>query len=829
VCFILPAEIYHGSSFPAKMPKHEKKQDTTQYLVTQDRQDKFSDDVYMTMANQIEEIRSSISMYVSPLGTQGGLHLCKEIINNAIDEAMNAESKINTRKIYVTFNEGTRQFTITDEGRGIPLDFLKDTVCKKHMGTKTIGKANRNKDLAGMNGVGLTVIAALSDYMSITSYRGFKAKTLEFHDGVLSEGKVQTLKKERYGLSVSSIPSEKYLGPMDLTRDIVEDYFRHMSYILRGDISIYYEGSLGDDKHKILYKRSGLKTNVEYLSSSLEFAPVEVECENEDFGLEVAFSYDRSLDEMICDSYANYIITTEGGTHEQVAQRAICEFLSREAKKLDPTNKIEISYDDCRKGLVMAVNCRHVKPILEGQHKSKLSSQDVLKSGRYMIQKVLTAYFHENPGLLRKIIGYLRNVAKARLESNKIKGVSTSHKPMSLLQDAEIKGFFNISDRYWKGYKELYICEGDSAAGALENCRNKKYQALYGVMGVTDNIYDMSLSQLMNAPTFRNLVTILGCGIGKDFDLNKLRYNKIIICADSDSDGRYITSLIMCFFLIFMPEVIEAGRLFKAMPPLYLLKKDGKFKYYKGREFLYDKRELYQIENTAIANNVEFALDGDNKNIKRGLTKKEAIDWLNMNAEYMLELNNLAARSSCGPTVVEYAAYFKLVCGKDEQRFKMMIERQFPEMTYDIQTQSLSGSWDLKEFSLICDKLFMRSAERYMALLVKNPSLFVYVKNKNDDSDYYDKMTIGQFLGSMGAQYSLGIEQRFKGLGEADAYLLFMTTMNPKTRKLLRITMPDKKKAEEVFQLLHQKSEKMIEARRDLLDNTTISYADIDN
>lgn len=783
----------------------------------------------MTMANQIEEIRSSISMYVSPLGTQGGLHLCKEIVNNAIDEAMNAESKINTRKIYVTFNEGTRQFTITDEGRGIPLDFLKDTVCKKHMGTKTIGKANRNKDLAGMNGVGLTVIAALSDYMSITSYRGFKSKTLEFHDGELKEGKIENLKKERYGLSVSSIPSEKYLGPMELTRDIVEEYFRHMSYILRGGITIYYEGTLGDDKRKILFKRSGLKANVEYLSSSLEFPPVEVECENDDFGLEVAFSYDRSLDETVCDSYANYIVTTEGGTHEQVAQRAICEFLTREAKKLDPTNKIEISYDDCRKGLVMAVNCRHVKPILEGQHKSKLSSQDVLKSGRYMIQKVLAIYFHENPGLLRKIIGYLRNVAKARLESNKIRGISTSRKPTTFLEDAEIKGFYNISNRYWKGYKELYICEGDSAAGALNNCRNKKYQALYGVMGVTDNIYDMTLTQVMNSQTFRNLITILGCGIGKDFDLSKLRYRKIIICADSDSDGRYITSLITCFFLIFMPEIIEAGILYKAMPPLYLLKKDGKFKFYKGREFLYDKRELYQIENTAIANNTEFVLEGVRPNQVKALTKKEAIEWLNMNSEYMLELNNLAARSSCGPTVVEYAAYYKLLCGKDERQFKMMIEKQFPEMTYSIEDQSLSGSWDLQEFSLICDKLFMKSAARYMDLLSKNPSLFVHVRNKNEGADQYTKMTIGQFLSSMGEKYSMGIEQRFKGLGEADAYLLFMTTMNPKTRKLLRITMADRDKANEVFQLLHQKSDKMIEARRELLDKTTISYADIDN
>lgn len=802
----------------------------TKYLITKDSQLKFKDDVYMQMANQIEEIRSSVSMYVSPLGTMGGLHLCKEIINNALDEAMNADSTVNSGRITMAFDEMTRKFTIIDEGRGIPLDFLKDTVCKKHMGTKTIGKANRNKDLAGMNGVGLTVIAALSDYMAITSHRGNHCQTLEFKDGVLNEGEVKAQKEEQYGLTVVCIPSEKYLGKMDLTCDVVEDYLRHMSYVLRDGISIYYEGTpLEGKKHKILYKRAGMKSNVEYMETSLEFPPVEISVENADFGLEIAFSYSKNVDGTICDSYANYIVTTEGGTHEQISQRAICEFLSREAKTLDPTNKIEIQFDDCKRGLVLAVNCRHVKPILEGQHKSKLSSQDVLKSGRYMISKALTAYFHENPGLLRKILGYLRNVAKARLESNKIRGVSTSKKPTTLMEDAAIKGFYNIANRHFKGYKELYICEGDSAVGALNNCRNAKYQALYGIRGVTDNVFDMNVAQLMECDVFRNLVTILGCGIGKDFDPKKLRYRKIIICTDSDSDGRNITSLLLNFFINFMPELIEMGVIYKAMPPLYLL--DGKTgkKFYSGPNFLYDKRELYQIQNKAIAQNIQIAIDTEDKKSKHLMSKKEAMDWLELNAEYLLELDALSTKSTCHPTIVEYVTYFKLAAGNDEKKFQKMFEKTFPDMRYSIADQSIRGSWDLEQYSLICDKLFMKDAQRYITLLIQNPSLFVYVKNPNDEYDEYEKMTIGQFLSQMGNLYHLGIEQRFKGLGEAEAELLFLTTTNPKTRKLLRITMPDRKKAMDIFTLLHKKSDKEIERRRELLDKTTISYADIDN
>lgn len=809
--------------------------DNTKFLITKDKQTAFTDDVYMKMANEIEQIRSSVSMYVSPLGTMGGIHLLKEIVNNAIDEAMNEKSSsINSKKIYVTFDERSTKFTVTDEGRGIPLDLLKEVVCEKHVGTKTMGKANRNKDLAGMNGVGLTVVAALSDYMSITSYRGKHAKTLEFKDGQLHEGKPITLKKEQYGCSDVIIPSEKYLGPMEITCDIVEDYFRHMSYILRGGIEIYLEEIDKDGKkHKTVYKRKGLVDNVNFLSSSLEFSPIEIEVENEFFGLEIAFSYDRTLNDMLCESYTNYIITTEGGVHEQTAQRAICEFLSREAKKLDPNNKVEITYDDCKRGLVMAVNCRHVRPVLEGQHKSRFSSPDVAKFGRSMIANELTTYFHNNPGMLRKIINFLRQVAKARLEANKIKGVGTKQRVSTFLEDAEIKGFSNISDRYSKGYKELYICEGESASGALLNCRNSRYQALYGIMGVTDNVYDMNLTQLMKTTVFKNLIRILGCGVGSEFDIHKLRWNKVIICTDSDSDGRNITSLILCFFLVFMPELITAGKIYKAMPPLYVLKKDSLRKYYKGREWLYDKVELYRLFDDIVSSNVEIVLDDGTKK-KNGdkmkiLSKKEAMKWMMMNAEYSLELENLGKKSTCGERIIEYVCYYKLIYGNNTKKFKEMIEKQFPEMEYDMKTKSLAGTWEGEQFSLICDSLFDRSAVRFLKVLTQNPSLFVYVKGSKNGDTKFDKMTIGEFFDTMGRRYIIKIDQRFKGLGEAEAELLFITTMNPKLRKLLRITMPDTKKAIDTFKILHQKSEAMIDERRKLLDEADISYADIDN
>lgn len=219
--------------------------------------------------------------------------------------------------------------------------------------------------------VGLVVTAACSSYFSMISYRGDSYKMIEFVNGELKEGKVTKLKTPKHGLCVKFIPSSKYLkGDVNLEAYMIEDYLRKMSYIMRNDIKInLYEYSKDMDKKDynkgkpstiIKYKRQGLSENVKYISSNLEFQPVDVACITDDFDLELAFSYDKTLDETVVNSYCNYVNTTEGGNHETVALRAICDFFTREAKKLDPNSKYEIAFEDCKKGLIYCVNCRHV-------------------------------------------------------------------------------------------------------------------------------------------------------------------------------------------------------------------------------------------------------------------------------------------------------------------------------------------------------------------------------------------------------------------------------------------------------------------------------------
>lgn len=307
----------------------------------------------------------------------------------------------------------------------------------------------------------MTVTVSLTDYMSIETFRGNMSKLIEFKDGVPKEHPAKKLKNEMHGLSTTIIPSEKYLGKINLTYDLVEDYLRTMSYILPPFIETHYyrEDEKGKTYNHIKYKCEGLSACTKYLSSSLETNPIDIRVETDKFDLEVAFSYDKTTNDIVCQSFANAIITREGGNHEIACQRAICDFFTREAKKMDPTHKLEVAYDDCKRGLVMAVNCDHSAPQLEGNAKSKLANVDVLKEGKTLIQQALQKYFNNDPALLRKIIGYLRQMAKIRLESNKIKGISTK-KASTFLDDAEIKKYYPIANRNFKGTTELFISEG---------------------------------------------------------------------------------------------------------------------------------------------------------------------------------------------------------------------------------------------------------------------------------------------------------------------------------------------------------------------------------
>lgn len=815
------------------------------FLQSTDNVSGVKDDQFIALRDELSQIRLARGMYVGDGGNKGAFHLFKEIFNNSLDEMNNEQNaRKKVKRIYVTFSEKKQKFTVLDEGRGIPMDILKEAIMTKHVTTKNLSLSDsRNKKQTGLNGVGQTLVLALSDMMEVTTFRGTQMKKLSFLDGNLVDEVVCPLKKDDQmtGTMTEFIPSKKYLGDFHIDNDMILDFLRNMSYIVEPDVELTLTLEDAPKKHKThVMKAQGLEAAVKYMSSDLEFPPVTVKVVTNEYDLSIAFSYDKSVNNTEFTSYCNYVITDFGGSHETVAQQAICQYFTREAKRLEPNAKQEISFDDCKNGLMIAVNLEHIHPEFESQNKERVSNK-FTNDDKKLISDAIYNVMNNNGGVLKKAITYLRNVSKARQEANKIKGVKLV-KQTTFLDDAEIPKFFPTTDRNANHYKELYLCEGDSAAGGVDNCRNRTYQAILTINGVTDNVHDCSLPQLLQKTTFKNLLTVLGCGVGPNFDINKLRYNKIIICTDKDIDGNNITSLLLCFFITFLPELIYQGKVYKAMPPLYLMDQVSLKKYYKGREWLYDKYEYYNLYHSIIADNVDLWFeDTPDDVLKSGKTpkitapyitkfsKKQVIEWMNLTSEYSTELNNLGKKAACNTTLLEIICSFKRHF-KNKKDFETAIKNNFPEMHYDPANESLMGSWEGDYFSLICDKLFDYSASRYLQQLYKNAdNVYVWFKSKKDTDGTPTRCTVGQFLDIMTSTINLKIEQRFKGVGEAEAPLLFKTTVNPKFRKLYKITIEDIKEAKATFELLHGKSADLRERRRELLDSASISYADIDN
>ena len=811
---------------------------------------KYQDDVFEHLTNEFEQIQTCAGMYIGSKGAAGAIHLFKEIFNNALDECNNPKSPADW--IRITLYKAGRCLSVEDNGRGIPFDKMVEVCTEKHSGTKFGRKFN--KESAGCNGVGLTVTVAFAKKFEMRCDRGNQYKVISFDECVLDDGPITNQKKERYGTSISFTPSEKWLGEFEFTDDDVLDWLRHMSYIIREEIKLEFV-TLKDDKsvdYTRSIKASGLEANVRFLANEMEVEPIKVTLNTDELDLEMAFSYDKTLDTDVTDSYCNYVITYDGGYHEQACKYALSDFLVKECKNQDPNHKYEVIPDDVRKGLVMAINCRYANVVLGGQTKTKVENKEILKDGKRGIFNELKKYFHHNPDKLKKIISYLRQIAKIRLEANKIKGVK-SQKVMSMYEESEIQDYWGITDRNHKGYAELIITEGKSAAGAINGVRNPRYQAVYTTTGVMKNTAELTMAQMMQSRIPRDLIKILGCGVGKDFNINNLRFNKIILEQDADADGFNIKCLLTTFFIVWLPDIVREGRLFSGVPPLYMLSDSTMRKYgkrVKGRNFLFDKREYTQLIHDIITDNVSlFVFDDPNTNPKNYKSRMNAVTplskgmfkaFLVANRKYLSELDCLVNKTGCHRDILELVCNHLIDSGLDVSKigvvkhaefnkdiFKKKIEKSLPEMTYDIVDSSIYGSYNSEDYNLIIDDLFISQIGDFATILAQNPGLYVVSKNKNDSEAPYECQTIGEFLQSIECKYDVDVEQRYKGLGDVDPELLFYSTLNPKVRKLIKLTMDDRDEALKSIMIL--RGSKYAESRRNILISKDIDDDDLDN
>ena len=352
-------------------------------------------------------------------------------------------------------------------------------------------------------------------------------------------------------------------------------------------------------------------------------------------------------------------------------------------------------------------------------------------------------------------------------------------------------------------------------------------------------------AKVLESDTFNALTKVLGCGIDKDFDINKLKYDAIMLATDADIDGLLIRSLLCTFFACHMPQIITSGKLYATMPPLYRINEKKAKSYGSDRSYVFDKKEYNTLFHKLIANSLDLAMvhptnqgqiaAGKGDVIK--LSKKEKLVMLDNTIEYLDELRTLQKRAFCNRDVLEYVCYFMVMTSaapKPHETFIKLLKKKFPELDYDASNQSINGSFNGENISLIVDRIFIKMAARLMKMIAELPTFYILIKNKNstkDDPkpDDWDLMSYGQFMGFCEKKFHIEIEQRYKGLGEGKANITFPSVMNPKTRRVIRITMADAEDAMKTIQVLHGSTNEMRQVRRDMLDEAYITLQDIDN
>lgn len=780
-------------------------------------------DEILDFDSDIEKIQTAPDMYISYSNNEGALHLAKECINNAVDELISPKSIGDTITLYL--DEIENKLICTDNGRGIEFDKLEIICTKLQSGAKFTRDGVGSS--AGQNGVGNTAINALSSlYQIVTRHNGKEGK-ITFQEGKKVEDlTIYDIKdKKEHGTTFIFKPSEKYLGkPCTIESDKLVEWLELLTYELPTNIeitlSIRKRGKEAESIKKFKNKNGMydlVKKHLEnpfmepiHLAGSTKVMELVGSKEVERFvGVEFAFSFDRvSLEHSW--AFCNFIHNVDGGIHLDSVKNTIANYFvkkTRDSLTEKESKDLEIIQKDVTDELLLAVYLNtNYRPKFSGQTKEKLGNRELYDPIKKITLEQLDKYMNLNPKLCKSIVGFIKTNAKARLAVNKAKRsvIKGETKP---IDDKRIKGLVTCNNR-GKEYKEIFLVEGDSARGTCEKCRDTDTQALFSLKGVPLNTYGKTVDKIVLNEEIKNMVRAFGCNIGQNFDLKKLKYKKIIILTDSDIDGHRISSLLCTFFLLHLPQIIEAGLLFRALPPLYKVK-DGKVE-----SFILDKSELIDLSEKNIRRHMDI-LDMNGKVLSHNETK----DLLFRNRQYQSEIIRVNNRFDIHPELVEFIARYR-----KEKDFEKLLNKRFPEITID-EDGVLNGIHEGRFQTIILDDLFfhqLKEIERFI-FDVNNGVIDYQILEKNSKKPI--KYTLFQFF-QMTAKYEPNIIKRFKGLGELEANELWETTLNPNTRTLVRMTMNDVEEEVRKFGVLHGEDS---ELRKAMMDGFRISREDLDN
>ena len=555
----------------------------------------------ITVLEGLEAVRKRPGMYIGSVGTKGLNHLIYEIVDNSVDEHLAGACS----QIRVTL-EADGSCTVRDNGRGIPVEMHKKGVAAERIVLSTLhagGKFDNNayKTSGGLHGVGSSVVNALSAHLEVNVYKNGQIHHDAYERGIptveLIDGLLPVVGKTREtGTEINFLPDPEIFEKTRFKADWLKSRLHETAY-LNPKLTILYENKRAGEAEKVTYSEpDGIVAYVRELNSTKMpiHDPIYFKGVSDQIEVEVAFQFVDAFEENVL-GFCNNIFTQEGGTHLAGFKTRFTQMINSYAKELGILKEKDTKFTgpDTRNGMTAVVAVKHPDPIFEGQTKTKLASADATKAVFSVTGDELQLYFDRNLEVLKAIIACAEKSAKIRKAEERAKTNMLTKSRFSFDSNGKLA---NCESREAEKC-EIFIVEGDSAGGSAKMGRNRRYQAILPIRGKILNVEKASMDKVLANAEIKTMINAFGCGFsegyGNDFDIAKLRYHKIVLMTDADVDGSHIDTLLLTFLYRFMPELIQNGHVYIAMPPLFkVIPKKGK------EEYLYDEKALERYRRT---------------------------------------------------------------------------------------------------------------------------------------------------------------------------------------------------------------------------------------
>ncbi|HSP32775.1 MAG TPA: DNA topoisomerase (ATP-hydrolyzing) subunit B [Thermoanaerobaculia bacterium] len=779
----------------------------------------------------LDAVRKRPGMYIGDTDDITGLHhMVYEVVDNAIDEALAGYAD----RVIVTI-QPDNSVTVEDNGRGVPVDLHKEEnrsaaeviMTELHAG----GKFDNNsyKVSGGLHGVGVSVVNFLSEWLELEIHRDGFVWRQRYERGVPVKPIEKGEKTPKRGTKVTFKADHEIFSVTEMSYETLSQRLRELAFLNSG-VHIEIRDTRTEKHHEFRYE-GGIVSFVVDLNKNktlLHDAPIFIRDEHDGEAVEIAMQWNDGYSENLY-TFTNTIKNTDGGTHLVGFKAALTRTVSKYATQLGVLEKAKLSLegDDIREGLTAVISVKVRDPKFSSQTKEKLVSSHVKTWVEQVMNERLAEYFEENPKEVRRIIDKIVDAARAREAARKARELT---RRKGALDSSSLPGKLADCQERDPKWSEIFFVEGDSAGGSAKQGRDRRFQAILPLKGKILNVEKARLDKMLSSDEIRLMITALGTGIGAgDFDIAKLRYHKIIIMTDADVDGSHIRTLILTFFYRHMKEVIERGYLFIAQPPLFKITQGKKDTYLKDEG---DKSRFLLgriAESVEVTPNGGLSIRGDAlvamlqrmEDYRNHARKLQAEGWPRAAVDALLA-NGFADRTALAdPDRMNALEHALTAAGFEHVRQMTDDVTETPIVTFNVGGNGTGKHLTINN-ELLSSYEFRQTAKAYETLAAFGLPAYT-IKHGEEISTF---RTVDELLDEVYKLAEKGLSiQRYKGLGEMNPDQLWDTTMNPQTRRLLKVTIEDGVAADSIFTILMGDQ---VDPRREFIQDNALHVKNLD-